>query len=629
MPLVFTPNDSLDIATDPSKLPQAGSGSTIESSAIAQIKNIDIDRYGIATTRKGSAKVNSSAIADLSINHIRVQAGTRYVFSGDDIYQTETSIKSSLTDAQWSSISYNAVSDTVSQIYCLNGTDRKRIEAGVVYEWGITGPTETPTRSFGTGNTLSGTYNGRYTMLRKSGSTTVFESSASAATTSVQFITRSFAMFFTRPNQVDITHVRAYRSTTLVDLQYADEDHATPYYATQSYVYTFSWESTDAYISGTGTPFTTEDVTNTRQYIFSWENDFTGVTSGHQYFAQEQFTHEMVIYDSNAADTSLGELVETNHSRPPTGEFVIGPNYNGTAFIIDNKNLYYCKPRQIEYWPTDYYIEVSTEQFPLQIAVFFNGQPYCLSKNEIYYIQGTGHNTFQPLAMKARTGAQGIYGAYAVDGQGIYHTGTDGLYLFNGNDRKITQNNLNPIFVGSETVGGLPAASNLTTAWIIHYKNKLYFGYTSSGYTYPTNVLVMQLDEPRRVTYYSYPFQIRCVTIDETNDLLLAGCTDGFIRKLQYGTDDSGTAISWVLQSKDFTNPLRKHYPRNARYDVTVDDGSTFTGQILLDGTSIQSHTVTGSREPVKRLIDTDNGFRVAHRLTGTGPVTIYQTEID
>lgn len=640
MSLIFVPNGSLDIATDPSKLPQTGDGSNIESQAIAQIKNIDIDRAGIATVRAGTSKLNTSAIADTSINHLQVQGGTRYAFAGDDIYQTEASIVSSLTSAQWSSIKYNAVSDSVQQIFCLNGTDRKRIQSGVVYEWGMAAPTDTPVATrgqidgttsifSGLGTALTGVYDGRYTLLRKNGSTTVYESDPSALSNLVILGNTSFSMYFQRPNQIDVTHVRAYRSLNGVAIEYADQDHATPYYATQNYVYTYSWESTDspAYISGTGTTFTTEDVTNTRQYVHSWESDFTVSTT--IYFGKEMFTWEFVVYDSQTADTSLGTQVETDHDRPPTGEVVLGPNYNGTCFIIDGKNLYYCKPKAPEYWPSTYFIEVSTLQFPLKTMCFFNGQPYCFTEREIYYIQGTGHNTFQPLEMSARIGAQGIYGAFPVDGTGIYHTGKDGLYLFNGSDTKITQNNLNPIFTGTETVGGMPAASNLSTAWIILFHNKLYFGYTSSGFTYPTNVLVMQMDEPRRVTYYSYSFQIRCVAIDETNDRLLAGCTDGFVRQLNTGTDDSGTAIDWVLQSKDFTNPLRKHYPRWAKYDIAVTSGSTCTGSILLDGTSIQSHTITGSRSTTRRLIATNNGNRVSHRLTGTGPVTIYQTEIE
>jgi len=73
-------------------------------------------------------------------------------------------------------------------------------------------------------------------------------------------------------------------------------------------------------------------------------------------------------------------------------------------------------------------------QFPGQLGLFHNGQTYVLTKNNIYYIQGTGDGTFLPLKMDAKTGAQSIRGAVSVTGKGIYHTGPDGIYRFSGND---------------------------------------------------------------------------------------------------------------------------------------------------------------------------------------------------
>src|SRR3990167_6752976 len=110
-------------------------------------------------------------------------------------------------------------------------------------------------------------------------------------------------------------------------------------------------------------------------------------------------------FESNIADSILGPEVEIDHDRPPLGSFVFGPAYDGTCFILKDNLLYYCKPKQQEYWPTLYFIEVSTPQFPLKTGVFHNGQPFALSANEIYYVQGTGNGTFFPLPMKAKTGA--------------------------------------------------------------------------------------------------------------------------------------------------------------------------------------------------------------------------------
>jgi len=233
--------------------------------------------------------------------------------------------------------------------------------------------------------------------------------------------------------------------------------------------------------------------------------------------------------------------------------------------------------------------------------------------------------------MNAKTGAQSVLGAFSVDGKGIYHTGPDGIYLFaNGLDQKITEDSLEPIFRG-ETKNDLPGVSSMTTSWLVAFQNNLYFGYQSDG-DYPTNVLVLNL-KTNKLQYFIYndgsDVEIRTATVDETNERLLIGDNTGFVRVVQSKahTDDSGTAISWEIQSKDFTLQTRKHFPRFVKYDITVPSGSTCTGELILDGVSHQSHAITGDRITKRRLVETGNGDRTANRISGTGPATIYAAE--
>ena len=561
MSLIFNPSGLLDINTDPSDLGESGDGRTFVSQALTRAKNVDLISEGKSKTRKGTA-TNGTQLAKAA-SRIEVVGSNRYEFADTIIYRNGTSIATGLNNAEWSSIQYNAFNDTTDNIFALNGTDLKRVEASSVYTWGIAAPTTDPVVSAGAAGSLSGAYLIKYTYVRKVGSVVVSESNPSDASNSVTLSSQVLSFTFTDPTDSQVTHIRIYRT------------------AAGGSTYKYDQEIALSVESGT----------------------------------------------SSQADSALGDTVATDHTTPPAGQFIKGPNYNGTCFMIKDNLLYYCLPKQPEYWPATYFIEVSTLQFPGQTIVFWNGQPYYLTKKEIYFIQGTAHPAFQPIKMDAKTGCQGRQAAWAVDEDGIYHVGYDGLYLFRGGtDKKITERTLDPIFTGT-SVNGIPAASTLTTSWLFEFKNKLYFGYQSSTDTaYPSNVLVMYLDS-KKVVYYSYPFEIRTVQIDDYNDVFIAGCGDYYIRTLETGTQDSSTDISWELQSKDFTLPTRAHFPRWIKYDIEV--GGTVTGEIILDGTSLQSHTITGSRNTKRRLIATDNGERCSIKITGTGVSTVYGAEME
>lgn len=698
--ILFKPNGSLNVATDPTDLPESSDGKNIISDALCRFKNLRVDLKGVTKLRDGSSKVNVTAFAgttelvtngsfasditswsDLSsgggsiswvsgamrftavtgnaiaqqsvaisvqsvehtltfdltitgtntidvivgttsggselygpinyastgsytvtftptaatvylrfthrtyptdvdldnvsitrsvepVNLIVEQGGVRYEFAGTKIFRNESSIETGLTDAQWSAIKYNSYNDTAQSVFALNGTDTKRISGSSVYNWGISAPSA-PTTAVGSSTGLTGTYNAKITYCRKVGSTVVYESNPSSAGTARSLTNQSLSVTWIASTDSQVTHVRVYRT----------------------------------------------------------------LSNGSEYYHDQDVAIGAVTVDTNTADSALGDKVETDHTTPPLGTVVLGPAYDGTCFILKDNNLYYCKPKQPEYWPALYFIEVSALQNPLKTGVFHNGQLYCLSAEDIYYIQGTGHGTFFPIKMKALTGAQGLFGAISVPGKGIFHTGPDGIYLFSSEDKKVSEDNFEPLFRG-ETVQGIPGVSDMTTAWLYQFSNKLYFGYTSTGYSYPTNVLVFNLDNGRAV-YYEYDdgsvISIRCLTTDNTNNRILAGDTSGFVRVLENKsvTTDSGEAISWEAQSKDFELQTRAHFPRWNKYDIDASSATTCTATLLLDGSEHQAHTISGNRDTTLRLISTGNGKRTAINLAGTGPVSIYAVELE
>jgi len=162
----FSPGGSLNVALDSSDLPETGDERGSHSGALVRCKNMRTNENGKAITRDGSAKLNATAI-ETAIWWIEEQGGNRYSFAGTQIYKDELSIATGLTSAQWAAIKYNAFNDTTDNIFALNGTDRKRVEASVAYEWGIDAPATAPTLAVGQATGLTGQYNAKYTYVRK------------------------------------------------------------------------------------------------------------------------------------------------------------------------------------------------------------------------------------------------------------------------------------------------------------------------------------------------------------------------------------------------------------------------------------------------------------------------------
>lgn len=520
----------------------------------------------------------------------------------------------------WSAIKYNAFNSSTQALFALDGTNRKRIEGSDVYEWGITAPSVAPTLAVGALTGLTGAYNAKYTYLRKEGSVTVYESDPSpAGAAAVTLTNESLDVTWTASADSQVTHVRVYRTLTSGAIYYVDQDIAT------------------------GT----------------------------------------VTADTNTADTALGTEIATDHDRPPLGSFVGGPAFDGTCFIILNNLLYFCKPKQPEYWPTTYYIEVSTLQDPGKCMVVHNGIYYYLSEHTISSIQGTGNETFFPVPMESLTGTISTKGAVSVHGLGIFHVAKDGLYLYDQTDRNITQGSFRPIFRGERT-NGLPGAANMTNCWLFIFENRLYLGYpgNSDDYSYthdweaddeylsdvgnkfttadstnetdncftweetqsavednnvrrtddhdfPNNILVFNLDS-KRTSYYHFGPEFQSIAVDNENDRIIATDTFGFVWHLEDTavTEDDSVAIPWEVESKAFTLQTRRHFPRWLKYDVDAsDDGCTATGALIMDGASQQTHTITGDRVTKRRLVATGNGKRCSIRISGSGPVKIFAAE--
>ena len=424
--LIWKPNGLLDVATAASDLPEVSGQGVILSDALARCTNLRINRLGLLETRYGTTRLNTTAMSSYG-SFLIEQAGSRYAFVGGTIYEDESSIATGLTDAEWSAVLYNAFNDTTQQVFCTNGTDRKRIEGGTVYEWGIDAPTMAPSIASGALTGLTGDYNAKYSYIRKSGSTLIAESNLSpAATAAVSLSNGSLDVTWTASTDSQVTHVRVYRT----------------------------------------------------------------IADGLVYFVDQDIAIGTTTVDTNTSDASLGAQESTDHDRMPTGiNQVLGPFYNGVVFGITSNRLYYCTTQQPEYWPTNNYIEVGARQRPLTCLINYLGQAYAFSSKSLWYIQGTGAGVFHPINLRSMAGAFNRFGALGIEGHGIFHVGPDGLYRYSGGkDTKVSQERFEPTFNG-ETVGGIAGASlsDLEGAWLHLHRNQL-FMHWGTGNVLVTNL---------------------------------------------------------------------------------------------------------------------------------------------
>jgi hypothetical protein len=801
MPVKFVPTGSLDITTNPSLLPQETDGKKVVSGAMRRCTNLRLDETGRARTRFGSTK-GSTAIS--AANLMLESGGYRYEFGGTSIYKDETAIASGLTNAQWDAVVGRAWNESADNIYAVNGTDRKRITSGTVYEWGIAAPTIS-----GSGNgsadymctydweeALTG-ISGTTVSLNQCDATTGFTANEVPGATSTETIsldtsdyvesTGSVKCVFYHPGQLysefrllynygsaqdwssyeQISlwfkfYVEWYSSQVLTASLYLVDDDSNTQEIVLGTITSNTWtyriintsditldltkiqkigveintgtvhlesdyfwiDDIVGYASGGYTPVTCVKFTNTydttidTEYTHFWErqtmNDeddvdmmptvytyrslwwwelsnnitkpcwikytyarrdssgilvsesnpspayqvnvnatqgiaiypppdssvtharlyrtnFNGESTDEYYFDSEWNIGIDAISIQTMYDNELATLLEDDHDRPPLGAILAGPNFLGHIFMAKDHYLYYCKPNQPEYWPLTYYVEVGSPDRDITGLEFWNGNLYAMKKNEIYLIAGTGHGSFLPTIMRAKTGVKQHTLATSVKGAGIFRINGDGIYVFTlTNDERITSKALHNIFYG-ESVENIVYINEtyLTRCFLVEFKNKIYFFYVAYGETYAGNIIVFDMDN-KRVCHFDYGTEFTAACVDYTNDKLYACDSTGYIWELEAesATTDNAVAIDWQIQSKVFSDTLYKYFPRYAKYDVDVVSGTAY-GYILLNETIKQTHEITGSRNTKKRLVTHCTGDRLSLRLAGSGTVSIYGAEVE
>lgn len=628
MSIKFNPTGYLNLTADPMDLPEKSDGKVIISDALTRCKNIDLIYEGKAKTRRGSSKKSDTALTQIA-DEINLIGSNRYALGGGEVFYNESSIGSGYANAPWDSIVGKAYNDTAQTIFACNGTNNLRLQGGVAYSWSITAPDVAP----------------------------AVEDYVTTAITCEWELDYYTAYQFTQPVESNINCCFTWE----VDLLAGDtpenhddnvstafgEETGTTGSDTYYVVYTYARKSGDLLLNESNpSPATSTNIEDVLyvNWTASADSQVTHVrvyrtlaNLGDYYYAGE-FEVAPLWGQVDTADEDLGSLIEIDNDIPPLGTVLAGPDFNGTVFMGYNNLLYFCKPKQPESWPALHNIECGPDQYSIKAMAILGGQLYVATEPEIFQITGTDADTFFPLSIGAITGTRAKNVFLPIKGYGIVHLGWDGLYMFTGSaDIKISSS-IASIW-NNETKNGVPpmAKDYIANCLCVKAENNLWFGYPSGTEEHCNNFIVVDLQAnlmqglTSKISYYTYPFVVSAMHYDEINAELLATDTDGYVRILedQNTTSDSGSAISWEVESKAFGS-LRKYFPRWSRYDIDLtEETSTAQGKILLNDVIKQTHNITTSRIIKKRLIDGCTGDRLSIRLTGTGPVTIYAAEAE
>ena len=535
----------------------------------------------------------------------------------------------------WSAVLASPYNSTTANVFALRDDQRARLEGTYAYEWGIDAPQAPAVIASNTLTGLTGDYNAVYTYCRKERHVLVCESNPSDEASAVVALTNDgLSVTVAAPEDPQINAIRIYRTTA----------GGTSYYFTGelSYVNLFwtctqDFEEDTSYFAGLPYRFTTEDTAHNAEATYIWELVYERYTLTDEITRPTTPADNDLVFEDDNADTVLGSLAPSDHDRPPQGSFVFGPSQNGTLFILHNHQCHYNKPQQPEYWPSTYYVDVSSLQYPLVCGCFYDRAPYLFDRRTIYYLAGTqfadlpNMTTYRPYPQEARAGALSAGGIASVLGLGIFHIGMDGIYRFmpsaeSGLDEKITDT-VDSIFRG-ETLQGIPSVGDLSYAWLQWFGDKLYFGYPSGSDTYAKNVLVFDFTR-KRIAFYEYPTAMSVVCHDKYYNRFLASGAAGNMMQLEDATAqaDDSVQIAWEIETKEFVLQTRKHYPRWNKYDVDASGAVVAEANSYLNQGSIKTHTITGDRVTRRRLLPISNGNRFAVRLSGSGPVKIYAIE--
>ena len=350
------------------------------------------------------------------------------------------------------------------------------------------------------------------------------------------------------------------------------------------------------------------------------------VASGVNFLHEHNVDNGTTTTTSDSLDSALGSEVDSLNDPPPNCSRAA--EFQETVFLCGDENnphyLYFSKRWRPE--AVTEFIECGNADYALTALVPVAGALGAFKRITKYRVTGNATTGYIPTEHASRRGTTSPDACVPTE-FGIVFPAKDGIFATNllSQDTQIADLIL-PLFYG-ETVNGMAPINwdQASKFAAISYKDRYYFSYASGTNTNPDKVAVYSNTTKK---WYFYDHAIRSFFIEEDNDRITGGSTDGFVYILENGSSDGGANISLDVQTKDYFGALpntRKLF-MGYKVDAYVPSG-TFTAKFYADGTLKRSVAITGDRTKLLlRLPEGCMGFqwRVAFTYSGTGRPAIY-----
>jgi hypothetical protein len=333
-------------------------------------------------------------------------------------------------------------------------------------------------------------------------------------------------------------------------------------------------------------------------------------------------------YQDDTADASLGADVETDHDTPPALKVV--HSHVGLLYGVENARrnvIWYCN--EFDAWEyfdaNNYYYFGSTGD--TTHALHTLGE-FLLPVQE-FRIWKLDTSEATPVKSESFSD-KGVFGEKAAFkiGDALIVAENSGVFLFDTvRAIEITQLIADVFDVKSSNSNRVDSdwASNMVVCYL---DGRIYLSYTKEGSVENDMTLVYDID--RKIPEALWDVGFSAMTVDKQGKSVYAHLvSDGKVYEINTGDDDNGTDISWIARTKDFAQEFGGATVKKRADFVKVDcnpNGNDLVVDIYVDGSSVDTRTLTGSSRSVHRWrlpVDRD-WYRISFRLTGTGQQEVH-----
>jgi hypothetical protein len=363
-----------------------------------------------------------------------------------------------------------------------------------------------------------------------------------------------------------------------------------------------------------------EDAVNGYRGIHLWEKEY--LTELRPAFIQTRYTW---AYCTTLTDDELGVEVEQDNDVPPFASLVA--SFQEQIFLAgdpDNPHfLYWSKRFRPESWPQENFIEVGNADDPIMQIAPIAGNLGVFTKSTKYRVTGDATSGFVHWEALSHRGTRSPKSVVTTD-QGVIFVSPDGVWVTNflAPDNKMSDK-IEPIFMGddadedmAEETINQDALDQINGTF---FKNKYYFSYPAGTETECNRTAVYDF-ATHEWTIYDHEMS-SMVTESDTN-LLVSGGTDGNLYVLETTTADDEVDISYEAKTKDYYEGKGTGIKCLFLYftvDAKVPTGEELTAAFIVDGTTVKTTTVTGSRtKEILRLPEGCLGYRWQVKLSGS-----------